>query len=64
MYRDNKPICNERDSDSKSEKISKIEKGNKDTAYESIVYYSDGSCKVNWGGPCGSTNYDKYGEEC
>ena len=29
-----------------------------------ITRYSDGSSTVNWGGPCGSTNYDANGEEC
>lgn len=29
-----------------------------------VTYYSDGTSKVHWGGPCGSSNYDQYGEEC
>lgn len=29
-----------------------------------VTYYKDGSSKVHWGGPCGSTSYDEYGEEC
>ena len=26
--------------------------------------YSDGSSTVHHGGPCGSVNYDEFGEEC
>lgn len=32
--------------------------------YNKITYYSDGTSTVHWGGPCGSTNYNEYGEEC
>lgn len=30
----------------------------------SVTRYRDGSSTVHWGGPCGSTNYDEFGEEC
>jgi len=26
--------------------------------------YKNGRSTVYWGGPCGSTDYDEYGEEC
>lgn len=29
-----------------------------------VTYYSDGSYTYHHGGPCGSTHYDKYGNEC
>lgn len=29
-----------------------------------VTRYSDGSSTVHWGGPCGSTSYDEYGNEC
>jgi hypothetical protein len=32
--------------------------------YVNQTHYSDGSSTVNWGGPCGSTDYDEYGREC
>lgn len=32
--------------------------------YIDKTYYSDGSSTVNWGGPCGSTDYDEFGREC
>jgi hypothetical protein len=29
-----------------------------------VTTYSDGSSTVNFGGPCGSVEYDKFGREC
>ena len=29
-----------------------------------VTYYKDGSSTHHWGGPCGPTNYDEFGEEC
>ena len=29
-----------------------------------VDYYKDGRSTVHWGGPCGSTDYDEFGEEC
>lgn len=28
-----------------------------------VIRYADGTSKVIWGGPCGSTCYDENGEE-
>lgn len=30
----------------------------------SVDYYENGRSTVHWGGPCGSTDYDEFGEEC
>lgn len=29
-----------------------------------VTRYSDGSSTHHFGGPCGSVNYDEFGEEC
>jgi len=29
-----------------------------------VIYYSDGTSTVHWGGPCGDSHYDEFGEEC
>lgn len=47
------------------------EYGDSETNWESdgtggeveVTRRSDGSSTVHWGGPCGSTNYNEYGEE-
>lgn len=29
-----------------------------------VTRYADGTSRVHWGGPCGDTCYNEYGEEC
>lgn len=29
-----------------------------------VTRFKDGTSRVNWGGPCGSSCYDANGEEC
>lgn len=58
-----KSICNE-DDDIKNSKIIDIQKGTKKDSFIQRTIYEDGSTTVYWGGPCGSSNYDEFGEEC
>lgn len=47
-----------------SDDVVSREKGGKNDAFIERIHYVDGSAKVFWGGPCGSSCYDEFGEEC
>lgn len=61
MYKDDDWMCNRRENDD-DDYYEKTEKWQGEDLRTTV--YSDGSSTVHWGGPCGSTQYDAYGEEC
>ena len=40
------------------------ENGGPDDNFVVKIHYQDGSTTVHWGGPCGFSHYDEFGEEC
>lgn len=40
------------------------EDGGPNDDFQTKIHYQDGSTTVYWGGPCGSSQYDEFGEEC
>lgn len=64
MFKNDKKLCNQDiDKLSKGSFSTKKEKTPSGTSVE-VIRFKDGSSKVKWGGPCGSTNYNEFGEEC